>query len=1417
MQVGGRLQHPHGKFRAGGRRAYMNWESGELSSKEEKQTQTELGLVSAGKTRFVTPRLVLGNDENTDMPFARAFADLCQLIRSPALQESLLIVFGHDTETHQYELERKIREDEASESIDDQLRVFFDTVLASLIQERETTFVNTIHECVQQEMQTQQVVIQNQQQRITQLTHQIMEWEKQVAHLKGKVDRRVAENNALRKEQYRQLLMLRDIMSKQGTEPGALSALNEAIGTVLVGKQTPASDTAQTNELDQSRNSGRGWLANANTQVLHREKEKWEQRAREAALECQQLRDRVASLTQENTRYRANESTPWFLKPENAIAERRRIADAVRSYQGNWEEIGDSLVELLNNDILWAAVEKSARRGNRRSARGLEAMLTNLDSNTQTASIEQENNLEKDEDPGVHQLGRRQSSELGRLIPCRACSGVGYIHTDRDDGANDADSYLRKTLEQVLELKTQLEKANTTTLALEGQLQLSTMHAAELQEKIQQAELIKSSAVDSCLQTDLDEEEGIDVDEIMSSAYGQGNPTIRPGIASRQHRRNVQYDNLIVELKSTLAVKDEGLTESRKALEVAQERMVTVQRALQKEKDAHAQELAMLKTSLAFSLKTGNTKIEERQAAVKLLMKKFAVKSPVKEVNLLPPMDESKHEEDDNEDDIGDNSKVESTTSEQVTDQNEVKRMEALVERYAKDIIRVKKEHETQQELLKKAEAEIAEEDEKRSRTNSISQGSLVVSMASHPRDLFKALSTAQADIMKQRRASQRSSALQTDRLLTLTTHLGHMSEELCTLRKRNLAEVEFWKLECEKLQNTNKALEAEQQIYQKQLQEAHNQAESVEFNTAGGCSICEKHKKRLMLISNELLNQAQLIQTDPEVEVPAPSTLTEAERKHVSNALLDLENIYAGMTGTKQQLARELVAAHLGNVLSPRSRRTTIANAKSESKDAKPSNQTIVKEGGSPLSTRSTQGSPRKNFTSTKGSKSSRQLKTTEAVENKPKVNPPQQIQKSTTETNTDVAVSNDTCGNETTLESALQRKKLVHEVFEGGDTLPTKRGLAQTPEMPEIDCVVEENVESGADNNAGTSTHSADLRTTNCTSFEDQDVSASDDEAISALSVEESSLLNSDADIERDPEVIQQLRVLINQSSVAKGQYAVRNWQVLVFRVICLSSEKRLDQIKRRADRRSKIQPDGTFRLTNYKINTMCDAMTRIVQQRKGALDGAISTQSIARNDLKKAQAHLLHGVSMLLDNLSGKGKSRIELNEFLYPIQGGSPRRSPTSNRPLYPYAKVHMNHIPQTQQIPTSTFPALASPSLDQERSNRSDYTGGKSPQNSRGEEGYQLPQRLTKSAGPRPFNLVHSSICALRGSMPFPDSAHTWSSKESEGSATSVTNFVQQRPVRPHSSPAGPRFMSPRSQELMSSASSLHTTEKIVEA
>ncbi|KAE9114912.1 hypothetical protein PF010_g9534 [Phytophthora fragariae] len=1306
MQVEEQRQdvHVHVGLQSGGRRAYVSLEVDRLSLRDEKQTQTELVMVATGKTRFVTPQIVLSCEEATDSPYAKAFAELCKRIRSPIWASSLLVVLGHDPEKHRDDLERKIRQDEAAEAIDTELREFFDSVLAPSMQERETAIVNTIHECVQQEILAKELVTQTQQQRLAQLTQQIEEWEKQVGHLKAKVDRRVAENNALRKEQYRQLLMLRDIVSKQGTEPGALSALNEAIATVLAGKQQiPTPEIHQSsNDSDQGKASGRGLMSvNANVQALHREKDKWEQRAKEASVECEGLRDKIAQLTQQNMTYRATESVPWFLKPQSAIAERQRIADAVCSYQSNWEEIGDSIVELLNNDILWTAVEQSARRGGkRRVSRGLEAALAQLDSCVQPSFIEEEAASERGREITTPQLGRRRSTftDLGRLIPCKACHGIGYINADKGDAsANDTDSYLRKTLEQVLELKTQLDKANTKALTLEGQLQLSHMHSEQLQEKIQQAELVKTSAVDSCLQTDLDEEEGLDLDEIMCSAYGQdaGTADASPA-ASRQKRRNTQYDHLIVELKSTLAVKDEGLIESRRALDVAQERTTNLQRALQKEKEAHAEELAMLKSSLAFSLKTGNSKIEERQAAVKLLMKKFSKKSPqppvVKQSSavVLPPMNEVEDDKESDESDEDHEQQVDScalpetTLSEQCSKPNELKRMEALAQRYAEDIIRVRKEHETQQELLKKAEAEIAEEDEKRGRTNSISLGSLVVSMASHPRDLFKALSTAQADILKLRRASQRSSALQTDRLLTLTTHLGHMSEELCTLRKRNLAELEFWKLECEKLQNTNKALETERQIYRKQLQETHNQDELGD-SSSKTCSMCESHKKRLMQISNQLLNQTEASRSDSEVEVPAPSALTASERKLVSSVLMDLENIYAGMTSAKQQLARELVATHLGSALRPRStRRTALEVTKAELKVLRSNNQS-GKDGGSPVSTRSAGNSPNKSFASLKASKSNHQLKKTggEVLDGKqkPTGNPSRPNPAITTMAESDAEETRHGESAERGFESH-HRKTLVQEILEGGGFSLTKFGLRidkPTPEIPEIDTTVDKKLDPELDNKCGDANtarpveHSSDNKSFDRKSYEFECTPALEFDEKLTLQIHGQSLMNDSSDIRHEPEIIDQLRFLINTSAAAKERVAVTRWQILVCRILCLTCEQRLEQLMFAADRRAEIHPDGTLRPANRRIANVCAIMAQMVQRQRVALETAMAAQELSRRDLKRAEAQLIHGVAMLLDNLSRKGKPTIELRELFYLSQGGSPRRSPTSNRPLYPSTK------------------------------------------------------------------------------------------------------------------------------------------------
>lgn len=1402
-----------------------------------KATQTELELVLAGKTSFVTPRPALSDDTR----IAQAFEDLRARIRSPTWRPALLIVLGHDSAKRQDELEQRIREDEAAEVVDGGLQSFFDDVLAPVMQDRETKLVNTMQECVQHELRTQQLVIQRQEKRIAVLTQQIEDLEKQAVHLKTKVDRRVNENNALRKEQYRQLLMLRDVVSKHASEPGALSALNEAIATVLTGKQEgqAVSKTANGDDPDHTKPTVRG--LNSSSQVLQREKEKWEERAREASLESQELREKISRLMQENKTFRTHATMPWFLDPESAIAERQRVAEAVCSSQGKWEDVGDALAELLNNDLLWAAVEQSARRGGkRRVARGLEAMLAQMDNREQTPVIQEYAASPQDEVAVMPLLSRRRSTfaELRRLLPCRVCNGAGYVQSELgDNGASDSDSYLRKTLEQVLELKQQIEKTNTKALALEGELELARSHSAQLQERLLQAELVKSTAVDSCLQTDLDDEEGIDLDEIMRSAYGQDGST--PKMSPRQNRRNAQYEHLIVELKSTLADKDEGLVESRKALEVAQTRAVKLQRALQKEKDTHEQELAMLKTSLSFSLKSRNNKIEERQTAVRLLLKKFVKKTqqasllrksndsdmaPMGEEGTGEGSDSDSDNTEENQADSGDCALPELNSAGPTGEQREVKRMESLVQRYAEDIVRVRKEHEVQQERLKKAEVEIAEESEKRSRTNSITQGSLVVSLASHPRDLFKALTTAQSDILALRRASQRSSALQTDRLLTLTTHLSHMSEELCSLRKRNLAEVEFWKLECEKLQNTNKALEAQQQLHQRELQVTRDHhAELSEDAALGVCSMCEKHKSRLMMISNQLLRDVQTPRTDPEVEVPI--VLTESERKTISSVLLDLESTYLGMSSAKQQVARELIAAHIGTSLTPRTSRS--GKSRSNSKVMLSPLQNAGIGGFSPSPTKSVSSSPRKSMRSFGVSKSKRDLKKlteTEAREQET-TQPSPRVTQNISQELTDEQKSNSDAEITATSEpadvqegvyQARHRKTLVQEILdEGGFTL-TKHGLAidtPTPEAPAPSAPLDK----APDNNDGPRLIIPSPSNTNPydEAQDDQEISNDDD----MFPYEDAiTLLDCPNNTERDSDVIDQLRGLINQASAAKERLAISGWKILISRILCSWTHQRLRQLKFICGNRVKTNADGTIRLKSHKIASICSAMEKAVKFREISLQESESTRESLRKFHRTAQARLIHGVSMLLENLSRNGKLTTSENGILYIPQVSSPRRSPTSNRSLYPAATVHLNHVPPTQQIPTSTFPALTSSNSlsgaprDQLTPNSSRYREGPEEGFSYG-EGYHLPHRLIKSAGPRgmgSFVPAHSTVHTLLGSMPLAPPARNRRIGEQNGhtmagNTAAISMIEPQRPVRPHSSPAGPRLLSTRLHELTSVA------------
>lgn len=652
--------------------------------------------------------------------------------------------------------------------------------------------------------------------------------------------------------------------------------------------------------------------------------------------ECEQLHEQVLLLKQQNEelRSRSSSSDSWFTSVRTGLVERQRVLDAVYRSKCSWDDVGAAVLEVLSNDFIWDAVERSAGRRSKeqRLARGLEALFAQLETldervehqRRQTATLATEDDAANQVRP-MPPRRRRSSSDPARLIPCRVCCGAGFIDPtaataadDNDDpDAAESDSYLRKTLAQVLELRATLERAGERSQELESELQTTTAEAAVVKTQLDAIEFIRRHGVDQCVQVDLDSDDGdaVDLDAIMrASADELDTGTARKKFASA---RSVQYEHLIVELKSSLDEKDAAISELRRAHADVQERLRSRQLASQSEQEAHWQELATLKTALATVLRQQNSAIEVKQAEVALVLQQLGEQRSAA-LSLGGSDGDTRDGDSDNDDDDHGEGEEEGDDLLALDDSgletlDDVTRSEAVARRYSQAIVRVQHEYESQKSLLQQSEAAASSDDERRTRTNSITLGRTVVSVASHPRELFKALSTAQSELLSVRRASQRASTLQTDRLLTLTTHLGHLSEELCMVRKRTKAEIAFWKLECEKTQNASNAAAADFERARLELHAAHERRVSAAAAGASSpCTLCEQHQARLMVISSELLlNDAQHSLQEPSADADMDQ-LTPQEHSQVSHVALELETLYATMSAFKQEAVRRLVAATL-------------------------------------------------------------------------------------------------------------------------------------------------------------------------------------------------------------------------------------------------------------------------------------------------------------------------------------------------------------------------------------------------------------------------------------------------------------------------------------------------------------------------
>lgn len=108
----------------------------------------------------------------------------------------------------------------------EQVAVLFDTKLAEAIQARESEYVNTMTEVFKDELKKSKLDAVSQKKKNKELEITLIESEKIRQHMQSKIDRRQAENDQQRKRYYKEILALREIVTKFRTDPKTLKAID---------------------------------------------------------------------------------------------------------------------------------------------------------------------------------------------------------------------------------------------------------------------------------------------------------------------------------------------------------------------------------------------------------------------------------------------------------------------------------------------------------------------------------------------------------------------------------------------------------------------------------------------------------------------------------------------------------------------------------------------------------------------------------------------------------------------------------------------------------------------------------------------------------------------------------------------------------------------------------------------------------------------------------------------------------------------------------------------------------------------------------------------------------------------------------------------------------------------------------------
>ncbi|OQR91417.1 hypothetical protein ACHHYP_04712 [Achlya hypogyna] len=678
---------------------------------------------------------------------------------------------------------------------------FFDGPLASAVQERETKYLNTMTEVFRDELRDRTLALDRIKRKCTLLEARQAEADAVTDGLRTSLDRRNYEMDAMRKNHYKEILMLRELVTRQKTDPTTLRALDEALAGLNLNRRrldmAKLDETARRTDsvaADEPTIDDRLELMKQEAEkrkqfifVLRQDRDKWEERAHDALKQLEAMKS-VAAMPREMSRVWASpevtEPIPpwWALGDVGGRSERLAIDAAVVSNTVPLQSVAAALVEVLALPTVWTELAAILRDPNATSEASiqLQTLVTAL---APAPPVTPERPL--DARVFAPQSVPSPPTRNGSRVPCLHCNGLGIVDpmavavTD-----NNADVQLQRSLQRLMELKAEVKTRQDEINQLRqdnGELRgMSETLQAQLAEVRGQLAAVPAHTEKSTLSVAAPLVPGTTSIAVQTDVFAMEPPKPARDANRTKNLEELLRDQstLVSDLQSDIIAKTETIRGLQESVEAAEANVRKMHQASANSQQLLRQEITVLNDALSVLREESTAAMRDRQAALSSYLATLATQTApppglgtarmALDITKLIPWSD---------------------------DDSQAELLAHMTESAAQQ---------AQQEWLELQQAQTAEVETKEP----------ILSREDLQASWFETIVSLRAALELQRESGHKLVAVQTQRIVTLSSHLARLAREMVAVRKRLMAEAAFWKTECEKTSHEQNCLVTEFNCY---------------------------------------------------------------------------------------------------------------------------------------------------------------------------------------------------------------------------------------------------------------------------------------------------------------------------------------------------------------------------------------------------------------------------------------------------------------------------------------------------------------------------------------------------------------------------------------------------------------------------